>query len=523
MMKKTNKKSSPLILILITLCLLTAGITLPGQQEEKELNYNVSVDALALPIFAVDKKGDPVYDIAQDELELLVDGKPVDIIFFNRYAVNYSAAEEGAAAPPAAQAGSQPAQSVPQPEAEQEAPERSIFIIMDGMFNSRDGFVRTKLLTQKLIRSAPEGDRFFVFQNTPGGGLKFIGGPESWREDLIELIDRIPALKSTFDGVSGKDIAELNLSVLPRYVKELSRFKYVLRLINGPKIVYLISEGPTRGMALPSLDAPSKEIAPDYTENLEQGREPLSNLEARTGGGPGTTLIQFLKMMGRISRAVNDGGGVLYGVNSEPLDPEKLILQTGTINDSQASLRHIAETSGGKYFAGSKVDTVIQNIRKTTSAYYEAMIYLPPWAKKSMDISVTCKRDNVRLYTLNRSHRHTPYPEMDETQKKIFALNVATGGDWARMIGTADKIKYKKKGRGKKASLQVPLPAEMKNKELEVFTIHMDRQSEEVDMDFRKLEAQELVTLSLRKQKGKDSYFVIVDPAAVRCVYNRLN
>ena len=70
-----------LFIFLPTMCLHSRQQVDP----DKPLQYEVSVSAQLVPIFAVDSRGNPVYDLEQEEIQLYVDGKPVDIFFFNSY------------------------------------------------------------------------------------------------------------------------------------------------------------------------------------------------------------------------------------------------------------------------------------------------------------------------------------------------------------------------------------------------------------------------------------------------------
>ncbi|NIM18315.1 MAG: hypothetical protein GTO45_40565 [Candidatus Aminicenantes bacterium] len=51
------------------------------EQEHKPLHYDLSVKALQVPFVVVDSRGRPVFDLKQEELELVVNGKSVDILY----------------------------------------------------------------------------------------------------------------------------------------------------------------------------------------------------------------------------------------------------------------------------------------------------------------------------------------------------------------------------------------------------------------------------------------------------------
>lgn len=68
----------------ILLLLLGTGVFIWAQNQDS-LEYEVTVKAMVVPVFAVDGKGNPIHDLKQDELRLFVNGKPSKIAFFTRY------------------------------------------------------------------------------------------------------------------------------------------------------------------------------------------------------------------------------------------------------------------------------------------------------------------------------------------------------------------------------------------------------------------------------------------------------
>ena len=81
-----------------------------------------------------------------------------------------------------------------------------------------------------------------------------------------------------------------------------------------------------------------------------------------------------------------------------------------------------------------------------------------------------CKRKNVELISVNYTEKSTPYSRMNETEKKLFALNVINGGSWSRVTAKVGKIKYFKKADGTAGenadSIEIPLPPAMRNRPL---------------------------------------------------------
>jgi hypothetical protein len=116
---------------------------------------------------------------------------------------------------------------------------------------------------------------------------------------------------------------------------------------------------------------------------------------------------------------------------------------------------------------------------------------------------------------------------MEPVQKKIFALNVATGGSWSRMVGRVMKAKYKKaktdkKGDEKIHTINIPLPKVMQDQRVDMFSIRMDPKTQETVIDFMNREITDVVNLKIKHRKGKNQFFVIIEPNTPYCIYNKI-
>ena len=116
---------------------------------------------------------------------------------------------------------------------------------------------------------------------------------------------------------------------------------------------------------------------------------------------------------------------------------------------------------------------------------------------------------------------------MEPVQKKVFALNVATGGSWSRMVGRVMKAKYReartdKKENEKMHSITIPLPEVMQGQKVDMFSIHMDPETQKTVIDFMSREVTDVINLKIKRRKGKDQFFVIIEPTSPYCIYNRI-
>lgn len=471
---------------------------------QERLRHEVSVNAVLAPLFAVDTSGDPVYDLKQEEFEVFVNGKPVEIIYFARHEFEYDAETR---------------RKIPVEDSREtvfESPGRLIFIIIGSVFNSGVGVKRSKKIASELIKQGSREDRFIIIEYSSGGGLKHIAGPDEDREQLLEKVKEIvpkpsnwmKKLYSTNDltniegdrsyrsmsSQASQRMEDLRYKTeVKRFADILSRFKYALKTISKPKIVFLISEGVSKGAF----------------------GEPVDPHNAERGNFVKTHLFSYLQ---QIIKAVNQGGSVLYTIN-----PQSITKSVDQGDSGDMSLSFLAGESGGKYFSGSDTKKIIERIKKTTAAYYELAFPVDPQLGDQLQLTIKCKRKDVRVHTLNHSERNRPYHLMEPVQKKIFALNVATGGSWSRMLGPVTKASFKRiKEEKTHYSINVVLPMEMQNRNLDVFLLYIDPAAEGVDMTFGTVNAAGSLELEINRRKNKRQFFVVIEPDTPYCIYNEV-
>jgi hypothetical protein len=300
----------------------------------------------------------------------------------------------------------------------------------------------------------------------------------------------------------------------------LSQFKYALKTIDRPKIVFLISEG----IALGAFRAKVNTRAPHSDESGVSGgfASILTKNEPTVFDQNSIYSAFMLKYLVDVVRAINNGGSVLYTINPRRMND---------INDDERSgemsLRYMAAESGGKYFAGAKPKKIIEGIKKTTAAYYEVFFQVVPDMGSNMKIKIDCNRKGVHVHSLVHSEKNRPYLRMETVQKKIFALNVVKGGSWSRMVGKVMRVKYKrsqaKKGEKKSSiTLNIPLPKVMKNRKVDIFLVRQDPKTQKTRIDLAGSKLADMAVIKLKPMKKIDQYFVIIEPTAPYCIYNKI-
>ncbi len=531
-------------------CILIVFLGIPffaqDQDLQEPLKYKVLVNAMAVPLFVVDTNGNPVFDLKKEELQLYVNDMPVEILEFRRYEFSHDQKIKEEIEVGETGKISQPAE------------DRVIFIILDTMFNSLTGFRRSKEIAINLIKEGLPEDRFVILENNAIGGLKYIGGSESDKNELIKKIKKLcTSPEKWYDNLFSSSMIShkvyydaltdfrvetermesfrdlLIQSERQRYQHQvmyfahvLSQFKYALKTIDKPKIVFLISEGVASGAFKAAVKRPDSESLSSRSgekTSIGKGLSRLLAKELNTVFNQNRIYSTFLfRYLLDVVKAINKGGSVLYTINPK---------QGDDIDEDEASgemsLRYLASESGGKYFAGSKPHKIVERVKKTTAAYYEIFFTVIPDMGNDMSVNVECQRKGVRVHSLIHSERNRPYVRMEPVQKKVFALNVATGGSWSRMVGRVMKVKYKKAKTDKKEdkniyTINIPLPKVMQDQRVDIFSIRMDPETQKTDIDFINREVTDVVNLKIKLRKGKNQFFVIIEPTTPYCIYNKI-
>lgn len=505
-LKKSGQYTITVLLALLALTLFTTGLT---AQEDDTLSHEVSVSAKTIPVFAVDQNGNPVFNLEKKDIQLIINNQPTDFQFLE-YEYQQEEKQE------------KTVQLTPKQD------RRVIFIIMDTLFNSREGFEKSRKLIHQLVNVQFKGGNFVILENTSYAGLRYISGPERNSGKIIAAVDKIKwfpekqrkqIFMSPGDSFSplivnydmdnaywyGSDPhwekkklraeGKRFRNKMKQFGQSLGQFKYVLQSLNRPSLVFLLSEGVSKQKGVTTF----------------KHKYHLDNMSFRNA------YREFsLYYLTNLVQGVNSGGTVLYTVNPALVENAADIkdLDTG----EKLSLRYMAQASGGKYFEGKSVESIAKDIRKYTAAYYEIGFQLKPEWGPRQSIQVKCTRPGIRIHTVRFAQQAKLYKQMNRKEKELFAYNAATGGTWSRMNGSIERAAYniaENKETGVR-TLTIAIPKDLRNKKTDVFILDYSTQTQEVQTRFstKTLAAQEI--LSFQPQKGTGRFFVFIDPATGR-------
>ena len=503
---------------------------------QKPLHYDVSVVVKVIPVFAVDSAGNPVYDLKQDELELFINDVSVKIADFRRFSFEDERIVERTIKRKVA----------PKPAPAQKRSDRVVFVIIDSIYNSHNGMKRSKKIAEGLLTKSPPGDTIILLLNTPAGGLKYLATctngnckaaldlihkikmpHEKWSRDIFQSreYDNFTDFGLRDPGTSTKSLKDLqNQKLLQErwryqnqvksYTQSLAQLKYALSMISKPKIVYLISEGIAKGAFRADLSEKEGAWSKNYSSLLKDEKNAKDNSVPLN--------MRMYKYLLDVVKAINYGGSVLYTINP-------VRIKTDDENVGDMSLRTMAGESGGRHFAGSNIETVIQELKKNTAAYYELVFSIKGVPEDGMRVHVECKRPGVVISTLNHSQREKPYVAMEPLKKKLFALDVVNGGNWSRIAGkvvhiplaSQKTVKDQKSGKVF-ARVSTLVPKLMQGKALDIYSLWVDRKTGKAEIDVVNRVVGNSVTMQFLRRNHGESYVVMVEPKDVYCVYSQI-
>lgn len=501
---------------------------MPFDTEKDPVTHKVSVDVMLIPAFAVDADGNPVFDLKKEDFEIHADGSPIKITQFIPYNFQHTL-EKGKKVKGKVTA---------------KQPSRAIFIVIDSVFNSFFGYRRAKEIAVDIIENGSPEDMFIVLENRAIGGPRHVAGPD---ENTKNIIDKIEELKfptgkwdknlhltrewnyeadtDTFDPVHNTAALE-DLSNKSKYLEKLTyktqvqhfshfltRFKYALKTMRRPRVVFLISEGIAKG-AFKTGEEP---------EGVGAGGKfnpALVRTEKRVKDKNETREMRLFRDLYNVVHAINEGGSVLYTIN-----PGKIKHDNET--SGEMSLKFLAHESGGQYFAGSEAEKLIKRLKKSTAAYYELVFSPNADMGEKINLEVMCKRKGVKVNSFRQTERSRPYKTMEPVEKKLFALNMVTGGSWSRMMGKVVRIKYKnlrseRSGSETYSLIEIPLPQKMKGRLLDMFLVQIDPETKEANVELLTQQVKDRANMVIRKQDSSREFFVIIEPTFAYCIYNQV-
>lgn len=509
--------------ILILLLWNPGILPIYAQEEHENIKHEVSVTRKLIPVLAYDSQGQPVPDLKKEDLTLFVNGKPVKIdslekvqFTYDRHSTKTIREKKMVQAP---------------------VQKRIIFLVVDTMFNSFYGVKNSKKIARDLIDNDPVNSQFVILHNTLYGGLKLLGGPETDRQTLKKMLRKIShnpeynpmATGSDISIRSGSGYRSNSYSAQERraerkhekekmkiFVSVMSRLKYTLEAISGPKLVFLISRGLPEILFIDEyVHVPNHVI---YDSSVLQTLQKLGK-EINAGGSILYTIYPGRLEMDIQAPGSGGGGGKGGGIAADSEGTLDNMFIPITRESGIESLKLMAAASGGRLFE-AYTDKIVKEIHTSTAAFYE-LAYSPPKGKTSR-IKITSSRRGVRVNTLAQTETYKSYKNMEPVRKKVFAMNAVLGRSWVKDAGQLQRASYTWKDWQKKM-IDVHLPITAAGRPVDIYLIRFDRDFKNPKITLKHKKAAAVETLTVDKYKADSHYyFLVVEPDPVNCYYNRI-
>ncbi len=469
-------------------CLLACTFAAAQQplQQQPKIQEEVTVRWWLVPVYAVDKAGAPVLNLAPEDLEVYIKNIKVEQFSLIKKQFQSTGGKKAAAAPQV--------QAAPQ--------KKMVFLVFDAAFSPYNLLARAKAIADTVIGQSDKAAQYVLLSIEPYSGLNYITGPtqdlNKIAKDMKKFIagkksdyllqanamdrneiqnayptgdPRNPSSGGRRGGMSasrggqrdyqagpGQDIANRNTwRDMKRMASSYGSALMTLDVVLGQfreysKVIYLYSCGIPDDALLSRTEYPTSEPslgeAPGFVVHLSVD----------------TFAYDSLTMIGR---HLNQSGAILFLVN-----PAGTRVDEGDTSSGEQSLRILATESGGRYFEGAEQD-IAQEVNSMEGGYYEISFPdKPEYEGREMDFEIRSNKPAVQIFTVRKVGREKSYAEMTELEKEVLVLNILDKGPFAQtgqkvsFIEAADALQD-----GDTLICQLPLPADLARSEWLIFKI----------------------------------------------------
>ncbi len=429
------------VLFFFIIYIIVGEIIPPLFSQQELITEKVDVNWWQVPIFVLDKNGNPVLDLKHEDITLLVNGFTVNDFVFHRR--DFTKEQES---------------TINHPAEENKLPllnkQRRIFFLFDTTISDRLCIQRAKVIAKKILASSPEDIHFTIMSIEPFIGLTIHGetSPDTNREKLIRIINKkIVARRNerTVSNINDSISSIHDTLFIERKINSFFRafdlLNFYLKTIEDNKFIYFFTEGVSNAL----ID---------------------TNLGALPGSGS-----RIRKSLEKVGQNLGKSGSILFIVNPNGVDygaePGE-ILDNNSASSGEPALENMLDSGGGKYFKGTE-SSIVSQIEKIQLAYYEISFPNIQGIKgNSIDISVKSNHPEVSIITMRSLAKNTPYLQMKGIEKELLALNLTSPNRInKKMIEAEDIILTDIKKSGKNLEFHFDVPQEIIDKNLDLFII----------------------------------------------------
>ena len=441
-MKKFGQKHLILIFIfsgLFLAALSQLSFNLFSQTKEKPLQYEVEVVLIEIPLYVVDKEGNPVKDLKPEEVTLYENGKKQKITHF--VLVQHDSPEIASVV------------------REYPAARRQFLLFFDFAFATPGRIVRAKRACLNFIKeSILPNDLVAVATYSAMGGLKILSHFTNDREQLLSITNTLGLVKSKgrmtgplgftfpdFASVSKdpmlwgeEEAAEAESEFMQAlknaekqteriyhahvadFVGELNKLSIALNNIKGRKHIIYFSEG------FDSKVLTGKSLAELGKESEDFIASKLPSVAGESRFGDTALRMKLYDVLRLISSAdcpihtVDIGG--LRTQSGQAGQFEGGARDLTSIRRGQDTLTVFSRETGGQVYKNvNELDQPLENLLKITNAYY-IVGYSPEDTKKAgrfRKIKLKTDRSGVKISYRKGYYEAKPYKEYSNLEKRL--------------------------------------------------------------------------------------------------------
>lgn len=434
-----------LILILILVALFLANLSqfsfpLFSQTKEKPLRYEVEVVLIEIPLYVVDKKGNPVIDLKPDEITITENGKKQKISHFVLIQNDSPQIESLVRKYPAAR--------------------RQFLLFFDFAFATSARIVEARKASLNFVKEKMlPTDLAAVATYSHMGGLKIIANFSNDREQLFHIINTLglvdPRQRMTGPaGFSFPTFAQTAQDLVARgestdtlgdaefrellqqpqkqseriykgyvadFVGELNKLSIALNTIQGRKHIIYFSEGfDSKVLTGKGLDG----LSQDSEEFAASGGVPPADTESRFGDtGLRMRLYNALKMIANADTPIHtiDIGGLRTQASSLT-QVDGVARNMTAIRRGQETLTVMSRETGGQVYRNiNTLDEPLKNLLKVTNTYYIIGYYPEDTKKKGKfrKIKIKTNRRAVSISYRKGYYEEKPYKKYSNLEKRL--------------------------------------------------------------------------------------------------------
>ena len=498
-----------------------------------EILESVEVNWWQVPLFAVDKKGNPVTDLEEKDIEVWMNHRRIEgFAFFPRVFTLTRAKETG----PGSDRPAGVQREIASPPV---LKENAVFLLFDLTISADTCARRAVEIAKNIISGAEPGTRFILLTIEPFKGLDYICGPTNDQKELLGKIEEKIIRKSVNRLVSPEvffDIQRENKVTRTgardgsqrrvtenemKLFKELTAtyflrktdsffnsFKTLYLVFNSiadNKFVYFFTEGISRSQEADLIGGQSL-----YRYHLKKSAQYL--------GRSGAVLF-IINPMG-----VHDASDLITekkDANSREVGtPTSYITRENTLSGEEW-LRIMAKESGGKYLEG-KNQQIVETLEQMHQAYYEVSFPdLPGFKGTTREITIKSRRDNVYIHSLRSLEKTRSYSRLSKIEREMVVLNLVAYHNPLVKAGISfqhARVAKIKKNKNRQV-YHVILAPEFINRDLDLYKIWVKDGLEVTRIETRTLKATKSkikIPFEYGDQQppGLKPYFVLVDGQA---------